>query len=232
MNFLFSLLRLAFLFFGGTFLSKQSTTNTRASSSLDDPLTSRAPPEELRLQPWLVRSLSPSCAPRTACRRLCTRISAAARRAFFLRWPSNPCAEQDFAAIRSWQLVGSLSNPHPWRLRLVVAWWHSRRSRRVSWQREKRLLMDRQETEMESASSPTRSAQEVLRRMSLNSPPSRADNPRQVKRPKVRPSPHLPMYDVWVGLVASSPPGSAADPQQQQAQRRSSSNSLFSRNRK
>ncbi|CAM9480020.1 unnamed protein product, partial [Ectocarpus fasciculatus] len=34
-------------------------------------------------------------------------------------------------------------------------------------------------------SSPTRSAQEVLRRMSLNSPPSRTDNPRQVKRAKV-----------------------------------------------
>lgn len=34
--------------------------------------------------------------------------------------------------------------------------------------------------------SPTKSAQEVLRRMSLNSPPSRSDNPRQVKRAKVR----------------------------------------------
>ncbi|CAM9920875.1 unnamed protein product [Scytosiphon promiscuus] len=33
--------------------------------------------------------------------------------------------------------------------------------------------------------SPTRSAQEVLRRMSLNSPPSRVDNPRQVKRAKL-----------------------------------------------
>ncbi|CAN0303696.1 unnamed protein product [Pylaiella littoralis] len=34
-------------------------------------------------------------------------------------------------------------------------------------------------------SSPTKSAQDVLRRMSLNSPPSRADNPRQVKRVKL-----------------------------------------------
>lgn len=39
--------------------------------------------------------------------------------------------------------------------------------------------------EAERGTSPTRSAQEVLRRMSLNSPPSRADNPRQVKRAKV-----------------------------------------------
>lgn len=43
----------------------------------------------------------------------------------------------------------------------------------------------RAETEVERGSSPTRSAQEVLRRMSLNSPPSRADNPRQIKRAKV-----------------------------------------------
>lgn len=41
------------------------------------------------------------------------------------------------------------------------------------------------EAEAERGSSPTRSAQEVLRRMSLNSPPSRADNPRQIKRAKV-----------------------------------------------
>lgn len=40
-------------------------------------------------------------------------------------------------------------------------------------------------TETARGSSPTRSAQEVLRRMSLNSPPSRTDNPRQVKRAKV-----------------------------------------------
>eukprot|EP00752_Nemacystus_decipiens_P007162 g6414.t1 len=41
------------------------------------------------------------------------------------------------------------------------------------------------QTEVERGSSPTRSAQEVLRRMSLNSPPSRADNPRQIKRAKL-----------------------------------------------
>eukprot|EP00903_Cladosiphon_okamuranus_P017299 g15940.t1 len=43
----------------------------------------------------------------------------------------------------------------------------------------------RAEAEAERGSSPTRSAQEVLRRMSLNSPPSRADNPRQIKRAKL-----------------------------------------------
>lgn len=36
-----------------------------------------------------------------------------------------------------------------------------------------------------AVTSPTRSAQEVLRRMSLNSPPSRTDNPRHIKRAKV-----------------------------------------------
>lgn len=45
--------------------------------------------------------------------------------------------------------------------------------------------MDGGGTETERGGSPTRSAQEVLRRMSLNSPPSRVDNPRQVKRAKV-----------------------------------------------
>lgn len=39
---------------------------------------------------------------------------------------------------------------------------------------------------MAEATSPTRSAQEGLRRMSLNSPPSHTDNPRQIKRAKVR----------------------------------------------
>lgn len=40
--------------------------------------------------------------------------------------------------------------------------------------------------ERDQAHSPVQSAQEVLRRMSLNSPPSRPENPRQVKRAKVR----------------------------------------------
>lgn len=45
--------------------------------------------------------------------------------------------------------------------------------------------MEQQKLGEADANSPTGSAQDVLRRMSLNSPPSMTDNPRQVKRAKV-----------------------------------------------